>query len=118
MEQLIAHLVGDFILQTDKQAMTKKHDFKQALIHSITYTIPFLFITLSIPALLVICLTHAIIDHNKFIEAFRRKLNGTTTETGFAEERPAFITIWINIIADNTLHLLINYLAIKYLGGL
>jgi len=115
MEQLIAHLMGDFILQTEKQALGKKENFNLALQHALTYTIPFVFITQSFIALLVICITHAIIDYRPTPQILRRIINNSQTESGFLVGSPSFITVWLNIISDNTIHLLINMLAIKYL---
>ena len=35
--------------------------------------------------------------------------------TGYPQSMPAWLTVWLLIIADNTLHLTINYLALAYL---
>lgn len=35
--------------------------------------------------------------------------------TGYSQEVPVWLSTWLMIIADNTLHLTINYLALKYL---
>lgn len=117
MEQVFAHLIGDYFLQTDWMALNKKHNFFIALLHAIVYTIPFLLITQSILALLVICITHAIIDGTFIINKFNQIKNWYwETEYGYHKDRPSFIWVWLSIIQDNTLHLIINYYAIKYLG--
>ena len=116
MLQLICHLFGDYLFQTDKQALGKKKNIWLAIQHAFTYTLPFLFITHNILTLLIIMLTHVLIDHNHFIEAIRGEINGVDTENGFHPDRPIWITVWLNIIADNAVHLLINYLAITYVG--
>jgi hypothetical protein len=36
--------------------------------------------------------------------------------TGYHKDRPAFLAVWLLIIADNTLHLICNGLALKYLS--
>lgn len=115
MEQLIAHLIGDYILQTDYQALNKKKHFLLAAQHAFVYTLLFLFITKSVLALSVIFITHAIIDHLYAAEFLRRLVNRSHTEDGFTGERPIWITVWLNIISDNTIHLLINFIAVKYL---
>ncbi len=112
MEQLIAHLIGDYWLQTDRQALGKKENFGLALQHAATYILPFLLITQSSLALLVICLSHAIIDHIKFGEYIDNIINYFNSNKS---DRPVWLIVWINIIRDNTAHLLINYLAIMYL---
>lgn len=136
MEQLLCHLVGDYWLQNDWMASNKKKDFGAALTHSIIYTLPFVLICHSIWALLVICITHCIIDgtyivnklnqiknwdfKNHQIGYFKQRGLGILGKTSMQladgySDRPLFIRIWLIIIQDNILHLVINYLAIKYL---
>lgn len=127
MEQLICHLLGDYILQTDKQAVNKATSTKYALLHAFTYTLPFILITHSIAALAVICLTHALIDRFRMAKYVVMVKNGIddlpgllkgkfNTPTGFREEAPVWLATWLFIIADNTMHLAINYLSLKFLG--
>lgn len=127
MEQLLVHLVADYWLQNDWMALNKKKKFWIALVHAIIYTLPFLILTHSFPALLVICLTHAIIDHTNIVGMLNQIKNWDfyehvmDTEFGLIHikdgynNRPMFIRIWLLIIQDNILHLIINFLAIKYL---
>lgn len=61
--QLLAHLVGDYCLQSDWMALQKTKSWKAALAHAATYTLPFLLITRAPLALAVILGTHALIDH-------------------------------------------------------
>lgn len=35
--------------------------------------------------------------------------------TGYPPDRPDWMTVWLMIVADNTLHLTINFLALRYL---
>lgn len=37
------------------------------------------------------------------------------TATGYPPDRPAWLAVWLLIIADNVMHILINGLALKYL---
>jgi len=62
MEQLLAHLFGDYILQSDWMAMNKSKRSWPCLVHVILYTSIFLLLTTSWKALLVIGITHYIID--------------------------------------------------------
>ena len=62
MEQLLLHLIGDYITQTDWMAKNKINDIRVASLHAIIYSLPFLFITHSLLALSVICITHIFID--------------------------------------------------------
>lgn len=68
---LTAHMIGDYIFQTDKQAKNKLKDKKALLIHCFTYTLafsPLLFFGLNPWALLFIFVTHVIIDHKRWIK--------------------------------------------------
>jgi len=112
-----------------------------ALVHGFTYTIPFLFATHSIAALLVIALTHAVIDRYrlaKYLIWFKNQIvpksarykwnpsfesNGVqmpnklnNTATGFPQSVPPWMSVWLLIIVDNTVHIVINTLAIIFLG--
>lgn len=120
MLQLILHGIGDYYLQTDYQALNKKkkglHGLWQCLKHCITYSLPFLFIG-SWKAVLVIFLTHFIVDRTNIIAWVIAYKNGIRTieNFGFGMERPTFITIWLFIICDNLAHIVCNYLALKFL---
>jgi hypothetical protein len=121
---LVAHLVGDYLLQTDHMATEKTQRWLPAWLHAITYTLPFMFITLSIPALLVICVTHAIIDHYRLVFQFIWAKNNLLVSRdyryrwrdsvmGAPAERPAYISFWVMVVCDNTAHVLINIAAIN-----
>ena len=125
MEQLLLHLLGDYIIQTDYQAVNKTKNIRIALLHAITYTLPFLLITTNIYTLLVICATHCIIDRYRlarYIIYYKNKLSDFSIkwedceQTGFHKDRPIWLTVWLLIITDNTIHLIINYLSLKYIG--
>ena len=144
MEQLIAHLIGDYVLQSDWMANNKTSKSIAAFFHALTYGIPFLFLTFSPLALLIIVITHFVIDrwrlakyicyvknflslpsawreyssNNKkdYVEGLHYKLSWENCKaTGYPSETPQFLAVWLMIIADNTMHLLINFLALKYL---
>lgn len=124
MEQLLIHLFSDYWLQNDWMALNKKKHFYIALLHSVIYTIPFLLLTRSILALFIICITHAIIDHTDIVMRLNQiknrdmygcfGYNDLLIKDGYGD-RPIFIRVWLIIIQDNILHLIINYLAIKFI---
>ena len=118
MEQLICHLIGDFWLQNDWMATNKKKDFKIALLHSLVYTLPFLFLTQNIISLLTICLTHAVIDGSNIVNKLNQLKNWNFEyKSGYNEDtNPVWLWSWLLIIQDNTIHLLINFLTLKYIG--
>ena len=118
MEQLLCHLVGDFWLQNDYMALNKKLDFRIALLHSVMYTLPFLFLTRNLLALAIICISHALIDGTHIVNHLNQIKNWNFKHgSGYDEEtRPMWIWVWLLIIQDNSLHLIINYLTLRFIG--
>lgn len=121
MEQLIAHLVGDYILQNHWMATQKTSRWFAALTHAIFYTIPFVVLFGGSWALIPICLTHAVIDRYRLIRLWLNfwgvGCSGSLWTFFGAPEIEAplpFLSVWLMIIADNTLHLAINALSLKY----
>lgn len=141
MEQLIAHLVGDYVLQTDHMAERKSKSLLVAFGHAAVYSLPFLFI-LDVPilefvafpyfpfpyspALLTIVVTHALIDHfrlaryvvwakNQLAPKVYRYPFEKAAWHGYQANKPDWLAGWLYIIADNTIHLLVNYCAIRWL---
>lgn len=62
MPQLLTHVLGDYICQSDWMAMNKSKRSWPCLVHVILYTACFLLLTTSWKALLVIGVTHYILD--------------------------------------------------------
>lgn len=114
MTELLAHLVGDYFLQNDWMALGKYRSKQIALLHGLLYALPFLFLTRSVSALLIIGLTHSIIDHWKMANWISQLKNWNwKTQDGFDPTRPIWLTVWLGIITDNTVHLLINHFALQ-----
>ena len=61
-DQLLAHLVGDYLLQSDWMATEKTKRLTVALVHAFAYSLPFLLLSPSLAAWAVIVGTHAVID--------------------------------------------------------
>jgi len=167
--QLVAHLVGDYLLQSDWMAQNKTQSSLPALAHSLTYTLPFLLLTTSWKALLFIAATHFILDRfrlaryvcwaknylapkwivqpesfvckgcgkvdreNPYAKGERCLLcpgemvfrSSTTMRnhpwsechtTGYHKDRPAWLSVWLIIISDNTLHIICNGIALSWWG--
>lgn len=120
MIQLILHLVGDYILQTDYQAKYKKTKGKKGffacLVHCTTYSLPFLFFY-NYKAAIAIFFTHFIIDRTNIILRFIAFKNSVSDLSNFGSEKdkPFALSIWLYIITDNIFHIICNYLSIKYL---
>lgn len=161
-DQLVAHAIGDYIIQSDWMASEKTKRSLAALAHVVTYSLPFLFLTLSWKALLFIAATHFVIDRWRLARyvcwvknwlapewitpngapgtpaAILRYPKGVTPDptdplkgavlgsvrnfswkdcsgTGYTPDKPAWLAVWLMIITDNTMHVLCNALALRYL---
>jgi hypothetical protein len=158
MIQLILHLVGDYVTQSNWMATRKTERWWPAFCHAFIYSLPFLWIG-SHRAVFVIGLSHFLIDRYRLArylvwlknflcpwafceidepegfadwtykapEGFyplpgRYPLLATKnppfrgcSKTGYPNSIPAWLAVWLMIVADNTLHLVINYLALVYL---
>lgn len=123
---LLAHLVGDYLTQSHWMATEKTKRWWPAWAHAITYGLPFILITRSVPALVVIVATHAVIDHYRLARHVVWAKNfiapkaswrpwSECSATGYPGDTPAWLAVWLMIIADNTVHLLINVAAVRWL---
>lgn len=159
MPQLLAHLWGDYLLQSDWMAKHKTKRSGPALVHALLYSLCFVPLCWrcmpaysldhgmtsqtmfpDIPAWLVIFGTHFLIDrfrlvryvvwlknwlgpwHEKYWIREIGEWHNVKTQwplkdcpTGYPPETPVWLATWLLIIADNTLHLTINYLALRWL---
>ena len=117
--QIVAHLVGDYILQSHWMATEKVRNSFAAAIHAVTYTLPFLLITASPEALAAICGSHFLVDRfrlARFVVWFKNGPWKPLTATGYQDDVPAWLSVWLLIIADNTIHVICNGLAIAFLA--
>jgi len=118
MIQLLLHAWGDYITQNDWMATNKtKSTLKgwvAVIIHATIYSLPFLFIG-SFNAVFVIWITHLLIDKFRLANYVLQLKNWTFTPNGFPDGTPPFLTVWVMIIVDNTIHITINYLALYFL---
>lgn len=164
-DQLVAHLVGDYVLQSHWMATEKTKRTVAAAAHALCYTLPFLALTSSPGALAAICLSHFAIDRWRLARyvvwlknwlglprrdereeivsfmptSFDVVEDGIATRgegivkvvrrwvlpnrpwakckgTGYPDDTPAWLAVWLLIIADNTLHILCNAAAIRWLA--
>jgi hypothetical protein len=117
-DQIVAHMVGDYIFQSHWMAQNKGKNSVAAFVHAATYTLPFTLITQSLLALAVILVSHFIIDRwrlARFVVWAKNGMRGPVTATGYADDVPPWLSVWLLIIADNTIHVICNGLAIRYL---
>ena len=140
---LVAHLVGDYILQSHWMSQEKTKRWWPALLHAVTYGLPFLVITRNPIALTVIIVTHAVIDRYRLArhvvwaknhlapwrnvnvpvivadQVKRYRCEGTPPwseckATGYPPDTPPWLAVWLMILADNTLHVAINSAALYW----
>lgn len=160
--QIVAHLIGDYLLQSDWMANNKTSRSVAAAAHVLAYSVPFvIWFRPSVGACLFIAVSHFVIDRWRLARfvvwaknlmaprmswlvvhyevgpdrwfppdgAFRPCIDdrGATTferrvartppfricsSTGYSPERPAWLTVWLLIVADNVLHLICNGVAL------
>jgi len=127
--QIVAHLVGDFVIQSHWMATNKSKRSFVTAIHAITYALPFLFLTRSVLASSLIALTHFVIDHwrlARFVIWARNSLAPVDSRvawadcshvTGQPKDVPIWLSMWLLIIVDNVMHLVCNALIIDSLSS-
>lgn len=124
MEQILLHLVGDYLTQTDWMATEKTKRNSAAAAHALVYGLPFVLIAPSGWAMFVIVWTHFMIDRYRlarYVVFAKNWITNTSLRwadcsmTGYHKDTPPWLAFWLLIIADNTLHLCINYSALRWL---
>lgn len=127
---IVLHLLGDYLLQSDWMAQRKTTSSVPAAAHAVVYTAPFWLLMPSWWAMLLIGGTHFVIDRwrlARYVCWFKNLISPPTAYadgspvwwhswaecqgTGYHKDRPAWLAVWLLIIADNTLHLAFNGLA-------
>ena len=123
MEQLILHLLGDFVTQSDWMATNKTRRSWPAACHALVYSLPF-FLIGSAPAVGVILTTHFFIDRFRLTRYLiwgknclspQRHPWNECSATGFHQSMPDWLATWLMIAADATVHLIVNYCALRWL---
>ena len=120
-DQIVAHAVGDYILQSDWMANHKTTDTTAAAVHAATYGLPFLLFQPGWKAMAVIAGTHFLIDRFRLARYVAWAKNYIAppgedhelTGTGYPADRPAWLSMWLLIITDNVMHGVINGLAMR-----
>lgn len=128
--QLVAHLVGDYLLQSHDMATRKISNFWYALYHALWYAVPFVFIVgfgwhTIIPIGLIV-LTHAIIDRTRIPRLLivaknymwpialnkpydeKGELISPNINTGYPKNMPDWMQTNLYILTDNICHILLN----------
>jgi hypothetical protein len=125
--QLLAHLVGDYLLQSHWMATAKTSRSLPAALHATLYGLAFLALRPSPAAWAVIAGSHFVIDRwrlarhvvwvkNLLAPAAERRWSWVQCRhTGYPPDTPVWLATGLLIVADNTLHLLINAAALRWL---
>lgn len=117
MKRLLAHLVGDYILQTHYEAVEKVNDWVPATTHGVKYAAAFLPLTRNPKALAVIGGTHIVLDHYRLAKHVNWLRNQAAPKAYRAEDLtnggspaivPGGLATALLFITDNTIHMLIN----------
>ena len=106
MHPFLAHLIGDFIIQTDWMASNKKHSSFAALVHVLAYLLPFIFTELIWWQLVLIGVTHFAQDRSSFVSWWMRVWKKAPDENGGI----------IPLSVDQVFHLLIIQIVV-WLGS-
>lgn len=128
-DQILAHLMGDYILQSDWMANEKTKRSVAALAHVLCYSLPFLFFRPSLAAWLFIIVTHFVIDRWRLARfvVYAKNFIGPWgwrpsrapwreyEATGYHVSRPIWLATWLLIIADNTMHLICNGIVLRWM---
>ena len=120
---LLFHFIGDYIIQSDWMANEKIKSNWPAFIHAVSYSGLFFIICDWQYCVGLILLTHFFIDRfrlakyvvyfkNLFSPAAYRYKWSDCSATGYHKDRPAWLAVWLLIIADNIMHVCLNTLAI------
>jgi hypothetical protein len=123
MIQLLLHLCGDYITQTNWMALNKTKNSWAALLHATVYALPFLLVA-SWKAWIVIYVTHFFIDRfrlARYVCWAKNQIGQKFTKlsecdpNGYPDGTPIWLSTWLLIITDNTMHLAINAASIHWL---
>lgn len=99
MHWIFAHLIGDYLLQTDWMALNKKQHTLPAVTHTAVYCLPFLFCSFVWWQIALIGIQHFIQDRTAFIVWLMRVKGSEQFAKGPCSP-------WSIIVTDNIVHIL------------
>lgn len=114
IEILLAHLFGDYLLQDHWMASKKLKHWWPAIVHASIYTGCYVFLTRNVFALLMIGGTHLIIDRYRLINAWIRFKERRSV---YFAANPPYVIFWLMVIQDNTVHVFLNWVALRYIAN-
>ncbi len=107
------HFIGDYLFQNNWMAQNKTKSHSAAFIHAVCYSALFLLLT-DFYCWLIIFVTHFFIDRYRLAVYWIKLVNNSWDEDnfGYGENMPTWMSVWLMIIIDNTIHLTINSICI------
>ena len=99
MQWIYAHLIGDYLIQTDWMAAGKKRSSWICSVHVLTYLVPFLFCGLEWWQLALIGVEHFAQDRTGIVVWLMKAKGSAAFATGPCSP-------WSIIVTDNVLHIL------------
>ena len=116
MRRLLAHLIGDYVLQSDWMAAAKWRRTTEgrwaAVLHALEYTACYLPLTRNPLRLAVIGVTHGLLDHYRPLPYLIHRKDRLLSPHGWPAARPDEVPFWLHILVDNCVHLAINEVAL------
>ncbi len=111
-------MIGDYVVQSDWMAAAKVHGQskdarKAAAIHAALYTACFLPLTRHPLRLAVIGITHGLLDHYRPFPRLIHRKDALLSPAAWPATPARDVPFWMNVVVDNTAHLLINELALS-----
>lgn len=112
---LVGHLIGDFLFQTGWMARYKATKWGPLLTHVVVYTLVVTLVGwwsggLSVWAIVLIFVSHIVLDHKGFVGWWSRHVQSVTRPTD----------AWVTIMADQVFHVIILMVAVvmtQHLGA-
>lgn len=105
---VLAHFIGDFLLQNDWQALGKKKSSLICTIHVILYMLPFLLTNLSWTQLLLISIQHWLQDRTTFIKWWCKTLGSFQNELKYES------LSWGHFVIDQIFHFIWIWIVVNY----
>lgn len=110
MNWILAHFIGDFLLQSDWMARNKKSSYWVCTIHVSVYIFPFFLTELTLFQILLIYIQHWVQDKTKFIGWYCKKMGI------FQGELKQDVLPWGHFVVDQIFHFIWMYFVIYYIN--
>jgi len=105
---ILAHFIGDFLLQNDWQAIGKKKSNLICTIHVTLYMLPFLLVDISWLQFILIAVQHWAQDRSGFIAWYLKQTGG------FQGELKTPTLPWGHFVVDQIYHFIWIWLVVNY----